>query len=139
MRHFKDGDTIFIEPWRARAFPVTKDLIVDRSAFDRIIQSGGFVSVNTGQAPEANSIPVPRENAEDAISAPEMASAQAEGSEVSARVESRNSRNSRKVIVRAVDSNPFDLHRRWVFDESAGRQAAATQSPSPLSAADREA
>ncbi len=69
MRHFKDGDTIVVEPFRARAFPVIKDLVVDRSAFDRIIQSGGFVSVNTGQAQDANSIPVPKDVAEAAFSA----------------------------------------------------------------------
>ena len=60
MRHFKDGDEIRIEPWRARAFPVIKDLIVDRTALDTIIQAGGFISVNTGSAPEANMIPVPK-------------------------------------------------------------------------------
>src|SRR6266702_1862830 len=60
MRHFNDGDTITIEPWRARAFPLIKDLVTDRSAFDRIIQAGGFVSVNTGGTPEANSLPVPK-------------------------------------------------------------------------------
>ena len=60
MRHFKDGDAIRVEPWRARAFPVIKDLIVDRSALDRIIQAGGFISVNTGSAVEANSIPIPK-------------------------------------------------------------------------------
>ena len=58
MRRFRDGETITVEPWRARAFPVVKDLVVDRSAFDRIIAAGGYVSVNTGAAPEANSIPV---------------------------------------------------------------------------------
>src|SRR6267143_200991 len=58
MRKFNDGDTITIEPWRARAFPILKDLVADRTAFDRIIQAGGFVSVNTGGAPEANAIPV---------------------------------------------------------------------------------
>ena len=63
MRSFKDGDEIVIEPWRSDAFPVIKDLIVDRSAFDRIIQAGGFISVNTGSAPEAHSVPVPRDNA----------------------------------------------------------------------------
>ncbi len=63
MRSFKDGDNITIEPWRADAFPVIKDLMVDRSAFDRIIQSGGFISANTGSAPEANSVPVPRDKA----------------------------------------------------------------------------
>ena len=63
MRSFKSGDTITIEPWRADAFPVVKDLVVDRSAFDRIIQSGGFISANTGSAPEANSVPAPREKA----------------------------------------------------------------------------
>ncbi len=61
MRHFKDGDTIVVEPWRAKAFPVIKDLVVDRSSFDRIIQSGGYVSVNTGQAPDGNSIPVEKD------------------------------------------------------------------------------
>ncbi len=69
MRHFKDGDTLVIEPWRAAAFPVVKDLIVDRSAFDRIIAAGGYISVNTGQAPEANTIPVPKEVAEKALDA----------------------------------------------------------------------
>ncbi len=63
MRSFSDGDTITIEPWRAGPFPVLKDLIVDRSAFDRIIQSGGFISANTGSAPEANSVPAPRDKA----------------------------------------------------------------------------
>lgn len=69
MRHFKDGDVIYIEPFRAKAFPVIKDLIVDRSAFDKIIQAGGFISVNTGSAPEANTIPVKKENAELAMDA----------------------------------------------------------------------
>jgi succinate dehydrogenase / fumarate reductase iron-sulfur subunit len=63
MRTFSDGDEITIEPWRADAFPVVKDLVVDRSAFDRIIQQGGFISANTGSAPEANSVPVPRDKA----------------------------------------------------------------------------
>ena len=58
MRGFKDGDTIYIEPWRAKAFPVVRDLVVDRSAFDRIIEAGGYISVNTGEAPEANATPV---------------------------------------------------------------------------------
>jgi succinate dehydrogenase / fumarate reductase iron-sulfur subunit len=69
MRHFKDGDTIFIEPWRARAFPVLKDLVVDRCAFDRIIQAGGFISVQTGGAPDANATPVPKDAAETAMDA----------------------------------------------------------------------
>jgi len=69
MRHFADGDTLVIEPFRARAFPVIKDLVVDRSAFDRIIQAGGYISVNTGSAPEANSLPVPPANAERAMDA----------------------------------------------------------------------
>jgi succinate dehydrogenase / fumarate reductase iron-sulfur subunit len=69
MRHFKDGDTLVIEPWRARAFPVIKDLVVDRSAFDRIIQAGGYVSVNTGNAPEANTLPIPPHLAEKAMDA----------------------------------------------------------------------
>ena len=69
MRHFKDGDEIWIEPWRASAFPVIKDLVVNRSAFDRIIAAGGYVSVNTGSAPDANSIPVPKQNADDAMDA----------------------------------------------------------------------
>ena len=63
MRSFTDGDTITIEPWRADGFPVLKDLIVDRGALDRIIQAGGFISVNTGSAPEAHSVPVPRDDA----------------------------------------------------------------------------
>ena len=58
MRHYKNGDTITVEPFRAKAFPVIKDLVVDRGAFDRVIQSGGFISVNTGQAPDGNSIPI---------------------------------------------------------------------------------
>jgi succinate dehydrogenase / fumarate reductase iron-sulfur subunit len=69
MRHFSDGDTIVIEPWRARAFKVIKDLAVDRSALDRLIQAGGYVSVNTGGAPDANAISVPQESAELAFDA----------------------------------------------------------------------
>jgi succinate dehydrogenase / fumarate reductase iron-sulfur subunit len=69
MRHFKDGDTIFIEPWRAQAFPVIRDLIVDRGAFDRIIESGGFVTANTGGAPDANALPVPKPSADVAFDA----------------------------------------------------------------------
>jgi succinate dehydrogenase / fumarate reductase iron-sulfur subunit len=69
MRRFSDGDTIHVEPWRAGAFPVVRDLVVDRSAFDRIIASGGFVSVNTGNAPDANAIPVPQDVAERAMDA----------------------------------------------------------------------
>jgi succinate dehydrogenase / fumarate reductase, iron-sulfur subunit len=60
MRRFKDGDTITIEPWRAAAFPVVKDLVVDRSAFDRIIAAGGYVSINCGGAPDGNAIPIPK-------------------------------------------------------------------------------
>ena len=69
MRRFKDGDTITIEPWRAKAFPPVKDLVVDRSAFDRVIASGGFVSVNTGSAPDANDIPIGKKDAERAMDA----------------------------------------------------------------------
>lgn len=69
MRHFKDGDVITIEPWRAKPFPVLKDLIVDRTAFDRIIQSGGYISVSTGQATEANSIPIPKDVLEESMDA----------------------------------------------------------------------
>ena len=67
MRRFKDGDTIVIEPWRARAFPILKDLVVDRSAFDRIIQAGGYTSVNVGSAPDGNAIPVPKPAADQAM------------------------------------------------------------------------
>jgi succinate dehydrogenase / fumarate reductase iron-sulfur subunit len=67
MRSFADGDTVTIEPWRADPFPVLKDLVVDRSAFDRIIQSGGYISVNTGAAPDAHAIPVPKQNADRAF------------------------------------------------------------------------
>lgn len=67
MRHFKDGDTITIEPWRARAFPVIRDLVVDRRSFDRVMQAGGFVSIATGSAPDANSIPIAKEDAEAAF------------------------------------------------------------------------
>lgn len=70
MRSFKDGDTIYIEPWRSAAFPVIKDLVVDRSAFDRIMQAGGFISVNTsGRTIDANTIPIPKENADKAFEA----------------------------------------------------------------------
>jgi succinate dehydrogenase / fumarate reductase iron-sulfur subunit len=69
MRKFKDGDTIIIEPWRAKPFPVIKDLMVDRNAFDKIIQEGGYTSINIGQAPEANAVLVPKHNAELAMDA----------------------------------------------------------------------
>ncbi|GAA0987780.1 succinate dehydrogenase/fumarate reductase iron-sulfur subunit [Acrocarpospora macrocephala] len=69
MRHFKDGDVVTIEPWRAAPFPVIKDLVVDRSAFDRIIQAGGFVSVPAGAAPDAHAVPVPKGDADDAFDA----------------------------------------------------------------------
>ncbi|MGV3771682.1 MAG: succinate dehydrogenase/fumarate reductase iron-sulfur subunit [Verrucomicrobiales bacterium] len=62
MRHFKDGETITIEPWRAKAFPVIKDLVVDRQAFDRIIQAGGYISASTGGVPDANAIPIPKDD-----------------------------------------------------------------------------
>ncbi len=71
MRHFKDGDVLWIEPWRADAFPVVKDLVVDRGAFDRIVQAGGYISVRTGSAPEANAVLVPRDAAELAFDAAE--------------------------------------------------------------------
>jgi len=71
MRHFKDRDTIFIEPFRANAFPVQKDLIVDRSAFDRIISAGGYISVNTGSAPNANDTPIPKQVADQAMDSAE--------------------------------------------------------------------
>ena len=69
MRSFRSGDTIHIEPFRARAFPVIRDLTVDRGAFDRVIQAGGFISVRTGSAPEANSVPVPKQDADMAFAA----------------------------------------------------------------------
>lgn len=69
MRSFNDGDTITVEPWRAKAFPVVKDLVVDRSSFDRVIQSGGYVSVNTGGVPDANEIPIPKKVADEAFDA----------------------------------------------------------------------
>lgn len=69
MRSFKDGDTIVVEPWRAKAFPIIKDLVVDRSAFDRIVSAGGFISVNTGNAQDANAIPVGKEEADMAFAA----------------------------------------------------------------------
>ncbi len=69
MRSFKDGDTIVVEPWRAKPFPVIRDLVVDRSALDKIIQAGGYVSVNTGGVPDANAIPVPKMNADLAMDA----------------------------------------------------------------------
>ena len=69
MRKFKDGDTIVIEPWRSAAFPVIRDLMVDRQAFDKIIQAGGFISVNTGGIPDANAILIPKENADSSMDA----------------------------------------------------------------------
>jgi succinate dehydrogenase / fumarate reductase iron-sulfur subunit len=70
MRSFSDGDTIYVEPWRSRAFPIVKDLVVDRSAFDRIQQAGGFVSVNTsGRTMDANAIPIPKADADKAFEA----------------------------------------------------------------------
>lgn len=69
MRSFKDGDTIVVEPWRAQAFPLIRDLIVDRRAFDRIIASGGYVSVNIGGTPDANAIPINKNNADEAMDA----------------------------------------------------------------------
>ena len=67
MRDYRDGDTIVVEPWRARAFPVIRDLVVDRTAFDRIIAAGGYVSANTGAAPDANAIQIPKEDADEAF------------------------------------------------------------------------
>jgi succinate dehydrogenase / fumarate reductase iron-sulfur subunit len=69
MRHFNDGDDIYIEPFKAKAFPNIKDLVVDRSAFDMIIQAGGYVSVNTGNAPDGNSVPIPQDIAKEAFDA----------------------------------------------------------------------
>jgi succinate dehydrogenase iron-sulfur subunit len=69
LRKFKDGDDIYVEPWRAKAFPVVKDLVTDRTAFDRLIQAGGFISVSTGGAPDGNAIPVPKERQETAMDA----------------------------------------------------------------------
>lgn len=69
MRAYKDGDTVVVEPWRAKAFPVIKDLMVDRSAFDRIIEAGGYISVNTGNAVDANAIPIEKQKADDAFAA----------------------------------------------------------------------
>lgn len=69
MRNFKSGDTIYIEPWRAHAFPVIKDLVVDRAALDRIQQAGGYISVNSGAAPDANSIPIEKESSDEAFEA----------------------------------------------------------------------
>ncbi|NTV13251.1 MAG: succinate dehydrogenase/fumarate reductase iron-sulfur subunit [Desulfobulbaceae bacterium] len=71
LRHFQDGDTLVIEPFRSKAFRITKDLVIDRSALEQIIQAGGYVSVNTGSAPEANTIPVPQKDAEAAMSSAE--------------------------------------------------------------------
>lgn len=67
MRHYKDGDTIVVEPWRATAFPIIKDLVVDRSSFDRIIAAGGYVSVSTGSAPDANALPIAKEDVDLAM------------------------------------------------------------------------
>ena len=69
MRHFNDGETVYIEPWRSPAFPVIRDLVVDRNAFDRIIQAGGYISINTGAAPDANDTPVPKDDASAAFDA----------------------------------------------------------------------
>ena len=69
MRSFKDGDTLYLEPWRATAFPVIRDLVVDRGALDRVVEAGGFVSVNTGSAPDGNAIPIPKTKADRAMDA----------------------------------------------------------------------
>jgi succinate dehydrogenase / fumarate reductase iron-sulfur subunit len=69
MRSFKDGDEIWLEPWRAKAFPVLKDLVVDRSALDRVVQAGGFISARTGSAPDANAVPIPKPKADRAMDA----------------------------------------------------------------------
>jgi succinate dehydrogenase / fumarate reductase iron-sulfur subunit len=69
MRHFKSGDVLYLEPWRAKAFPVVRDLVVDRSAFDRIIAVGGFISVSTGSAPDGNAIPIPKKYADRSMDA----------------------------------------------------------------------
>lgn len=69
MRHFQDGETIVVEPWRAGAFPVVKDLVVNRSSFDRIIEAGGYISVNTGNAVDANAIPIEKDKADKAFNA----------------------------------------------------------------------
>src|SRR5579862_2356754 len=69
MRHFKDGDELYLEPWRARAFPVLRDLMVDRRAFDRIIAAGGYITAHTGSAPDANSLPVAKESSDRAMDA----------------------------------------------------------------------
>lgn len=69
MHNFKDGDSVVVEPWRAKAFPVIKDLVVDRGSFDRIIQAGGFISINTGGAPDANALPIPKVDADLAMDA----------------------------------------------------------------------
>ncbi len=69
MRSFKDGDTLYIEPWRARAFPVIRDLVVDRGALDRVVQAGGYISTNCGSAPDANAILIPKEQADRAFAA----------------------------------------------------------------------
>ena len=71
MRSFNDGDSIIVEPWRAKSFPVIKDLVVDRTSFDRIMEKGGYISINTGAAPDANSIPITKENADQAFDAAE--------------------------------------------------------------------
>lgn len=75
MRSFQDGDEIVIEPWRAKAFPVQRDLVVDRSAFDRVVAAGGFITANTGAAPDANAIPVPKEKADLAMARPSASAA----------------------------------------------------------------
>jgi succinate dehydrogenase / fumarate reductase, iron-sulfur subunit len=69
MRHFKDGEELYLEPWRAAAFPVIKDLVVDRTSFDRIIQAGGFIGISTGSAPDGNAIPIPKPDADRAMDA----------------------------------------------------------------------
>jgi succinate dehydrogenase / fumarate reductase iron-sulfur subunit len=71
MRHFTDGDAIYVEPWRSRAFPVIRDLIVDRGALDRVIQAGGYISASTGGVPDANTVPVTKEDSDEAMDAAE--------------------------------------------------------------------
>ena len=120
MRHFKDGDALAVEPWRSKAFPVLKDLVVDRGAFDRMIQAGGFISVSTGSAPEANLTPVPKPLADRAFDAAQCIACGAcvaavperRGEPLHLRQGRRTSACSRKASPSAT-SAPSPWSRRW--------------------------
>jgi hypothetical protein len=126
MREFRDGSTIALEPFRARAFPVIQDLVVDRAPFDKIIQAGGFVSVSTGAAQDANAIPIPKDIAEYAMDAAAWRSARTEPRSFSPRPRCRTSGSCRRAS-RSATSGCSTWSRRW----------SGTSVPAPTSASAR--